>query len=442
MLRRNIVLTVASVAVLLGASLAVAAQTGELRGHVLIAKADGQKVPLGEAAVDVYRTDLKGTYPTKTNKKGEFVFAGLPYVGTYTVVISHPTAHPTWQADIKAGRGVDYEFVLSPGDGRRPTLDEIKAAMAASGTPVSGSSGESAADRAKREEALKKNEEIMARNKKAEESNAILQRTFKAGNAAIQAKNYDEAIRQYDEGIAADPEHPGAPSLMTNKSIALRSRGIDRFNAGIKLTDDAARTAAIEAAKKDWKDAAEISSKAVAALKASPPTEPTEMENHKKNLYFAQAARSEAMQLFVKRVDPAQVDAGTAAMQEYIAAETDPISKAKAERALAQMLFEAGALDKAQAEYQKLIDKDPNDADALANMGLILFSVGAGLEGEGKKDEAKAKYQEAANFLQQFVNKAPDTHALKAEAQQVLENLKNQQDVKAEKAPPPRRRRP
>ena len=441
MLRRYMFLTVASFALLFGTSLVAFAQTGELRGHVLMNQADGKKVPVSEAAVDVYRTDLPGKYPTKTNKKGEFVYAGLPYVGNYTIVISHPTAQPTWQSDVKAGRGIDYEFLLSPGDGKRPTLDDIKAAVAASGGASSGN--ESAEDRAKREEAMKKNEEILAKNKKAEEANAVLQRTFKAGNEAVQAKNYDEAIKQYDEGLSADPEHPGAPSLLTNKSIALRNRGIERFNAAIKLSDDTGKSAALEAAKKDWKDAADASNKAVVALKAQEvPTDAAAMENHKRNLYYAQAARSEAMQLFVKRVDPTQVDAGTNAIQEYIAVETDPTQKANAERALAQLLFDAGSLDKAQVEYQKLIQKNPDDPDALANMGMILFNVGATLEAEGKKDEAKAKYQEAANYLQQFVNKAPDSHNLKAGAQEVLDNLKSQQEIKAEKPTPVRRRRP
>ena len=57
----------------------------------------------------------------------------------------------------------------------------------------------------------------------------------------------------------------------------------------------------------------------------------------------------------------------------------------------------------------------------------------------------KAKYQEAANYLQQFVEKAPDTEKLKelkADAKAILDELKNQQNVKAEKptATQPRRR--
>jgi hypothetical protein len=76
-------------------------------------------------------------------------------------------------------------------------------------------------------------------------------------------------------------------------------------------------------------------------------------------------------------------------------------------------------------------------------MGLILFNFGAAKEQEGKKDEAKAMYQQAANYLAQFVAKAPDTHKFKADAKAVLEELKNQQNVQAEKpAATPRRRRP
>ena len=84
-----------AVAVLVAsASISAVAQVGELRGKVMMEQADGQKVPLADAQIDVYRTDIKGEYKTKTNKKGEFVFAGLPFVGTYTVVASHPTASP------------------------------------------------------------------------------------------------------------------------------------------------------------------------------------------------------------------------------------------------------------------------------------------------------------------------------------------------------------
>src|SRR6478735_9859700 len=91
-----------AVAVLIAsASLTASAQVGELRGHVWMQQADGQKVPLADAQIDVFRTDVKGEYKTKTNKKGEFVFAGLPLVGTYTVAASHPSAQPSFIGDVK-----------------------------------------------------------------------------------------------------------------------------------------------------------------------------------------------------------------------------------------------------------------------------------------------------------------------------------------------------
>ena len=66
-----------AVAILIAAaSVTTSAQVAELRGKVIMQQADGQNVPLGEAQIDVYRTDIKGSTKTKTNKKGEFVFAG------------------------------------------------------------------------------------------------------------------------------------------------------------------------------------------------------------------------------------------------------------------------------------------------------------------------------------------------------------------------------
>src|SRR6476646_6370379 len=133
------------------------AQVGELRGHVWLQQADGQKVPVADAQIDVYRTDVAAKYNTKTNKKGEFVFAGLPFVGTYTVAASHPTAAPSFVQNFKVGRDIPFDLVVTPGDGKRFTLEELKsAAPTNAGAASSGgsSSGESAADKAKREELI------------------------------------------------------------------------------------------------------------------------------------------------------------------------------------------------------------------------------------------------------------------------------------------------
>ena len=93
------------------------------------------------------------------------------------------------------------------------------------------------------------------------------------------------------------------------------------------------------------------------------------------------------------------------------------------------MLFDAGATDKAIAEYQKILAEHPDNTDAMLGAGPALFGTG----------DAN-KYQEAANYLQQFVDKAPDTHALKTDAKAVLDELKRQ-NVKPQKPTSGGRRR-
>ena len=432
MLRKFIFATLAGPALLAFTAMPVFAQIGELRGHIVMVQADGTKAPAADAIIDVFRTDIAGKYNAKTNKKGEFVFAGLPYVGTYIVAVSRPGAQPNWLPGVKAGRDVDYEITLSPGDGKRLTIEEIKAAT---GPPIVGSGAkppaESATDKAAREEMIKKNKELEEKNKKIGASNEIVARTFKAGNEASDAKNYDEAIKQYDEGIAADPEQP---ALLTRKTVALKARGVDRYNSSITAKDDAAKTAALEGAKSDFRAAAETATKAREVIMAM--AVPADATQHNINKLAALSVRAEAMRLFVTKVDPTKADEGKAAYEEYLAAETDPVRKTKAQHDLAQMLFDANAFDKALAEYKKILDATPDDTDALVKSGMLLFNIGA-------MNDDKTKYQEAANFLQQFVDKAPDTDKLKEDAKAILENLKNQQNVKAEKsAAPARRRRP
>ncbi len=430
-------ITFAALTLTLSVALTVSAQTGELRGHVVIVQPDGQTVPASDAAIDVYRTDISGKYNTKANKKGEFAFAGLPFVGRYIVVASHPSAQFGWKVDVRAGQNIDYEFRLTPGDGKRPTLEELKELEKQTGGASSATPGasESSADKEKREELLRKNAEIAAKNKKIEETNTIVARTFNAGNEALKLKNYDEAIRQYEEGLVADPEQP---ALLTQKATALKARGVDRFNAAITSKDEAAKKAGFEAAKQDFTAAAEVSNNAVRLIKSKPaPTDPQDLARFQGNKHAALATRAETMRLFVTKVDQSQVEAGEAAYQDYMASESDPARKVQAQRDLAQMLFDASAFDKSLAEYKKILEVKPDDTEALVKSGILLFNI-------GHMNNDKEKFQQAANYLQQFVDKAPDSDGLKDDAKAILENLKNQQNVQAEKtaAPPRRRGRP
>src|SRR5436190_7353355 len=128
-MRRSYLLNLLAIlVVLLFTAIAASAQTGQLRGSVKIMAADGTSAPATNAVVDVYRTDMAGDYHTKSDKKGEWVFAGLPYVGTYVVSISAPGASPLAKAGVKAGRDVPVDMVLPSGDGKKLSREEAVAA--------------------------------------------------------------------------------------------------------------------------------------------------------------------------------------------------------------------------------------------------------------------------------------------------------------------------
>jgi len=319
MFRKHFSIMVAAGLLTLSALVATA-QTGELRGHVKLKQADGTSVPLAGAVIDVFRTDLKGKFETKTDKRGGFVFAGLPYVGTYTIGVSGPGAQANFQANVKVGRDIDYELVLDPGDGRRLTIDEINAIMKGGssngGAKTPAASAESASDKAKRAEIEAKNKEILEHNKKVEETNVIVARTFKTGNDSLLAASaltkankreeaipkYTEAITAYDEGLAADAEQP---ALLTNKALALKARGVDRYNLAITTKDATAKPPLLESAKADFKSAAEATQKALAQLKAQGTeagADPASQQHAAANKLSALNANADAMRLYATAV--------------------------------------------------------------------------------------------------------------------------------------------
>lgn len=423
-------------ALLLTASAAVTnAQVLQVSGKVTLKQADGSVVPVSGAQIDIYRTDIKWETQIKTNKKGEYMHAGIPFVGTYTLAVSAPGAQPDYRRDVKLSQHPDNnDFELQPGDGARLTLDQIKSANAA-GAKTAGSSNaapsESKETKAAREELERKNKEIIEGNKKITEANETINRTFKAGNDAFAAKNYDAAITAYNEGLAAREE----PALYSNKSIALRMRGAERFNSVVTSSDQAAKTAGIDAAKKDWTDAAEAGKKALDMMNAmTVPADPTEKSKYDQNKLAALTSYAEAMRLVGTKVDQSRAEEAFKVYGEYAAQEADPAKKGQRTADAAKILFDAGQFDRAVDEYRKILANDPENVDANLYLGLALFSSGD-----------KAKYQEAANYLGKFSEKAPAGNPLKADAASIIEFLRTQENIKPEKIttrPASGRRRP
>ena len=73
-------------------------------------------------------------------------------------------------------------------------------------------------------------------------------------------------------------------------------------------------------------------------------------------------------------------------------------------------------------EFKTILTSQPDSPEANLGAGLAVYATGD-----------KAKFQEAANFLQRFVEVAPDTNPMKDDAKAILTELKNSENVTPEK---------
>jgi tetratricopeptide (TPR) repeat protein len=417
-------------------SVAASAQVAQLTGKVTLKQADGTEVPVPNAVVDIFRTDISGKWQVKTNNKGEYIHAGLPFIGTFTIAVSAPNAQPTFTSKVRVSQNPVQNFSLNPGDGTRLTLDDIKKFEAGAGTaPAAGAAGagsaparESADDKAYKEELARRAREIEEQKTKF----ANLNNLVKSGNDAFTAKKYDEAIGFFDQGIAAAPDEP---VFYRNKAVVQRARAVDQYNA-------AKNPAEREPAREGLKSSVENAEKALQLFRA----------NASRNAGTAPAPGTDELSYLNDRQESyrlalmtnAQVDtqAAVKAFQEYIAAETDETKKMRAQSSLGESLFQSGQVDEAIAKFREVLASSPNNLDAMYGLGIAL----AAKVTDVKQDAAILK--EANQMMQNFISKAPDTHPKKqdaiASAQYIEETMKsaNAPRPAEERSRPAGRRRP
>jgi tetratricopeptide (TPR) repeat protein len=394
-------------------------------------------VPVQNAVVKFYRTDIKQTFEAKTGKNGTYVHAGIPLVGTFTIAVSAPGARPSYIPDIPIGRKSENNFVLEPGDGSALTLEQIKAAPASGGAarPAAGAtSGGSAPklseeDKKRAEAEAAERKRIEEQNAKAVELNTKLPEILKSGNDAFSAKNYDQAITLYDQGLALDPTQA---VFHRNRAMAFRTRGVDKFNTAAKAKDVPGK----DAAKQDLKASAEGMEKALTAFR----------QNTTKSAGAAAAGgaggqQSEELGYLFDRAESyrvalqtgAQVDTNAAikAFEEYLAVETDPTKKMKGQNGLGDALFFGGKIDESIATFRQVIATSPQNLDAMTGLATALAAKGSLIEGGG----GTAMISEARDLFQDFIKKAPDTHPKKADAIATAQYL--DETLKAASAPKP-----
>lgn len=413
---------------LLAGSIAAFAQTAPVTGKVEIKKADGTTVPAQDALVEVFRTDIKAKLPSdKTNKRGEFSFAGLPVGATFVFSVSAPGAKPSYLPNVKAGSD-NVVITLGEGDGRRLSEEEVRAALAGAATaatPTAANTELTEEQKKAMEDRAKMEAEYAAKKAKIEEQTAAVQKALDEGSKAFTSKNYDVAVVKFDEGYKANPDYVGsAPVLLNNKALALRERAVDLHNQSVKAADAAAKADLAARSRKDFADSVEAYNTAWTVLKSAPAADITDQQIYQTNKQNTLNGFRNVVKYMIQtdKVDPNQVQVIAALLEEYLAAETDAAKKAEAEVFLGDIYRVTGDSPNAITEYKKVLEKSPSNVDALAGLGLS--QANAGYNADGSINEAMM--QEAINNLQRFADIAPDNHRLKASVKETVDYLKTQ----------------
>lgn len=430
MYRKNFIVSLFIAAVFLtaGSLVAFAQTTAPIRGKVQLKKADNTIVPVADAEITAYRTDIsKGKLPpSKTDKKGFFSFAGVPFGQTFVIIATAPGIRPGYFPNVKANMD-NIIIEVEEGDGKVPTEEEIRAALASVTT-----TGELTPEEKKKQEDLaKKNAEIQAKNERIKNANEIINRAISEGKKAYDASDWDTAIVKFDEGYNADPDFPGtAPVFLNNKADALKQRGVASYK---KSTTDAANKATyMEAMKKDFLESISATQRAVEILKNATSTEANVQKGYDTNRLLAYSTMSEAYRFLIetRAVDDTKMPEAVQAVDAYVALEPDATKKAKAQILMADALRKIGKSDEAIPLYRKALESAPDNPDLLAGLGLSLFNSGVIASN-------KEQMQEGLNIMERFSATAPDTHPLKASVKEAVDYLKTQEKLTPQKTSKP-----
>ena len=407
------------------------AQSAPVSGTVQLEKADGTREPVAGALIEVYRIDIKSGFPSaKTNKKGEFSFAGLPFGATFAFSVSAPNCSPSIFPGVKAGQE-KLVITLNPGDGSKLTEDEVRKGAAAKPSGGNNTVELTAEQKKQQAELIKKNAEIQAGNEKIKNADEIARKSNEEGNAALKAENYDLAIVKFSEGAAAVPDFVGStPILLNGKMIALKGKGFKTYREGASQSDLDIRRAKFAEANKSYDEALVAFQQATDVIKkADAPATPAEQKQRdslKSDLY---AAATEIHRLkAVGGVDTSKGSDASILIGEYIAIETDPAKKLAAQMTLGDIMRLTGDFEKAVASYRQVLVTKPDHPEAMAGLGLSLFAQGAAVV-----PEDKAKEQEGLNYMQKYTEIAPiaatdsqSVKELKASVKETVDYLKAQ----------------
>jgi tetratricopeptide (TPR) repeat protein len=368
-----------------GASWAqISAIEGDVKGP------DGK--PIKDAQILIERQDMKGTYKgAKTDKKGHYIYNGLPFPGTYTVsvTVEGQKRDETKGVVTHLGDPVNVSFDLKD----QAQQQQAAQSAAASGTTPTAEQerGMSKEQKEALEKQSKENAAIIAKNK-------ALNDAFNAGKDALAAKNYDAAVDAFQKGTEMDP----------NQNVIWANLG-DAY-----VGQAAAKTGPDQQASLD---------KGIEAYKKAIDLKPDNPAYH--NNYALTLAKA-------KKFDEAQAELNKAA-------QLDPAQAGRYYYNLGALLVNSGQSAPAEAAFKKAIEVNPDYADAQFQYGSTLSAkMTTGADGkivapEGMK-EALEKYLQ----LEPMGQHADEAKALLTAIGATIQT--NYQNPDAKKGPAPKKK--
>jgi len=337
------------------------AQVTTVEGVVKDEKGD----PIQGAVIHLVRTDIKGNYTTKTDKKGHYGHYGLP-IGTYDISlevngkeVDHVNKVRTTLAGIPP-----LNFNL------RPPQQAAAPGAAAAAPPKEVLQKMSKEDREKYEKANKDREAAMAKNK-------ALNDAYNAGRDALNAKQYDVAVENLKKASEIDASQNVIWTQLAEAYMGLGSTktGDDQMSAYQSGLD-----AYKKAIEQKPEDAALQNNYGLALVKAKKPTEAQEALNKAAEIDPSNAVRY-YYNLGAVLVNSNQADAAAIAFKKAI-----------------------GSFDAIKAAGAPPADIVKNYADANYQYGITLLS-------KANTDPATGKVTPVAGTVEAFntyLQYAPD----------------------------------
>jgi len=304
---------------------AALAQTSSLEGDVI--GDDGQ--PVKGALIKIERTDIKGNYKVKTDKKGHYFHAGLP-LGTYNIVceIDGKDVDKVNKVRSRLGDPVVNNFNLQKMKAMQQQRQAVQQQAAKTGEiPKEASRQMSDEEKKAMEAQIKAQQAQMAKNKELNDA-------FNAGMENLKSKQWEASVAGFEKAVATE----GGKQYVIYANMAEAYMGLSTTKTG------ADQTAAMDKGLEAYGKAIEL--------------KPDDASTHN-NFALALAKAKKFPEAQAELQKAATIDAPNAGKYFYN---------------LGAVLVNTGQNEAAGEAFKKAIDADPKYADAQYQYGVYLVS--------------------------------------------------------------------